>query len=72
MKYKAPPRESLMTAVVAVQDGQTLRFLKYRRIRNDPETLRRFENFIRKDHPAAQHVNYYGGISRGFVKQNKL
>lgn len=59
--------ENLMTAIVAVREGDELTFKKYRNIRRAVSTVSNFETFILKTFPEALHVNYYGGITRNFL-----
>lgn len=69
-KQKAPPREDLMKAIVCVSQNY---FVKYHRIPADkPERLQHFIAFIKKKFPTATHVNYYGGISNNFHRQDRI
>lgn len=63
------PRENLFTAFVAVREGHTLRFLKYRRILDRPAPMKRFEQFLNEHFPSWSHVNFYGGISRLYKRR---
>ena len=67
-------KEYLFTAIIYCNIKQVNgnQFLKYRRIDSrKPATVQKFEEFARK-FPGAQHINYYGGISRTFKHQVKF
>lgn len=71
MKKNNTPRENLFTAIVVVKHPNTLQFLRYHRILDRPAPMKRFTDFLDEHFPTWQHVNYYGGISKTFVRQQR-
>jgi hypothetical protein len=64
--------ELYLTAIgiIPAAPGRPARGLKYRKIRNQPAKIYRFEKFLRREHPMVSHVNYYGRRSQAFCFQH--
>ena len=72
-KYKYE-RENLYRVVIVYRDpnGKPA-FAKYRNIQCDkPASWERSKAFFKTTFPTATHVNIYGGISRKFIRQEKM
>jgi hypothetical protein len=64
--------EQYLTAIgiIPAAGGTPSRGVKYRRIRNQPAKLYRFQSFLQQAHPTVTHVNYYGRRTRSFCFQH--
>jgi hypothetical protein len=69
-------RENLYTCIVMCWEqcsNITYTGKKFHNVDADkPAVWQRFLHFVRKDFPNASHINIYGGISRNFIRQEKL
>jgi len=65
---------NVYTAIVYKVDKSTgeLSFLKYRNIGKDNGAMRRFENFLLRDHPGSEYINYYDPVTKKFQFRTKL
>jgi hypothetical protein len=64
--------EIYLTAIgiIPAAGGSPAQGKKYRRIRNQPAKIYRFELFLRRQYPAMTHVNYYGRRGKHFCFQH--
>ena len=70
--YKA---EGFYTAIVATGSMQPLNllFVKYRNVDGDkPEVLERFKKFLRSQFGEVHYINFYGGVSRNFIRRENM
>jgi hypothetical protein len=58
-----------MTAIVSVLENSVLTFKKYRNIRDEPGSVEKFENMVRKKFPGVRYINYYLKTGETFVKR---
>jgi hypothetical protein len=65
-------REDLLTAIAYVRINDVLTHVKYRKIKDANATRERFEKFLKSKFSNVYHVNYYGGVSKRFLFQQKL
>ncbi len=64
--------EFYLTAIgiIPAAGGMPAQGKKYRRIRNQPAKIYRFELFLRRQFPGMTHVNYYGRRGKNFCFQH--
>lgn len=60
-----------MTAIICcINEQKEKRFLKYRNIHDRDYSLRNFYNFLDRQFPDWIYINFYGGVSRNYLKRH--
>jgi hypothetical protein len=61
-----------MTAIAYVRINDELLHVKYHNIKRSTRALEKFVAFLQSKFQNVYHVNYYGGVSKRFLHQQKV